>query len=115
MLNIIRKHASTIVVAMVTAAVTAAAPAIATTVADFAKNADKVDHKDAVGSSATIAQRKGKLVATSGKTGRLPTNIIGTSGLRTVVAGKAGALPGRRHARGGLSTRSSRPTMPRPR
>jgi hypothetical protein len=39
-------------------------------------NADKVDGFHAVGSGATIDARKGKLVATSSSTGRLPNNII---------------------------------------
>ncbi len=41
-----------------------------------AQNADKVDGKHAVTSSASAAQRKGKLVATSPDNGRLPNNII---------------------------------------
>jgi hypothetical protein len=63
------------VVAAVTAMVTAGAPAIAEVIADFAKNADKVDGKHAVGFNATLNERKGKLVAT-GQTGRLPNSII---------------------------------------
>jgi len=53
-------------------------PAIGSSVASiiYADNADKVDGKHAVGSAATINQRKGKLVATSGQTGLLPNNII---------------------------------------
>jgi hypothetical protein len=66
----------TVVVAALTAAVTAGAPAVAETIADFARNADKVDGKHAVGAAASIEQRKGKLVATNGQTGRLPNNII---------------------------------------
>lgn len=72
-----RKHAATIAVAMVTAVVTANAPAIAHGVhAMFAHNADKVDGLHAVKSNATKKKRRGKLVATSAKTGRLPNNII---------------------------------------
>lgn len=44
-----------------------------------AKNADKVDGKHAVSAGATVAQRKGKLVATNPKTGRLPHNIVAIS------------------------------------
>ncbi len=44
-----------------------------------ARNADKVDGRHAVPSSASVAGRRGKLVATSRKTGRLPDNIIGTA------------------------------------
>jgi hypothetical protein len=74
----LRNHLETIVVAMITAAVTAAAPALAHGVqhALFAHNADKVDGKHAVGAGATIEARRGKLVATSRTTGRLPDDII---------------------------------------
>ncbi len=41
-----------------------------------ATNADKVDGKHAVNADATVTARKGKLVATSPTTGRLPNNII---------------------------------------
>src|SRR5688572_10474172 len=41
-----------------------------------AKNADKVDGKHAVSAKAPVKQRKGKLVATDSKTGRLPANIV---------------------------------------
>jgi hypothetical protein len=75
-MRFIGKHAATIVVAMVTAAVTAGGPALARVVADYAKNSDKVDGFHAVGFGASIAARKGKLVATSGRTGSLPNNII---------------------------------------
>jgi hypothetical protein len=44
-----------------------------------AKNAHKVDGKHAVGSGASVQQRKGKLVATNPKTGRLPDNIIASA------------------------------------
>jgi hypothetical protein len=70
-----RTHLPTIVVAAVTAMVTAGAPALAGSVVDFARNADKVDGKHAVGFSASIAGRAGKLVATNAA-GRLPNNII---------------------------------------
>jgi hypothetical protein len=42
----------------------------------FANNADRVDGKHAVSAAATVNRRKGKLVATSRTTGRLPNNII---------------------------------------
>lgn len=42
----------------------------------YANNSDKVDGKHAVGSGASTAQRKGKLVATNPRTGKLPNNII---------------------------------------
>lgn len=42
-------------------------------------NADTVDGKHAVGAGASVTRRRGKLVATSGTTGRLPNNIIATA------------------------------------
>jgi hypothetical protein len=74
----LRKHLPTVLIAMVVAAVTAGGPAIAHGVqhALFAHNADKVDGKNAVGSDASLAARRGKLVATNKNTGRLPNNII---------------------------------------
>ena len=71
---LVRRHLSTIAIAFVTAAVTAGAPALATAI--DAMNADKVDDRHAVGSGASVDVRKGKLVATSGTTGRLPNDII---------------------------------------
>jgi hypothetical protein len=44
-----------------------------------AKNADKVDGKHAVGAKVTVDKRKGKLVATDPKTGKLPRNIVAIS------------------------------------
>ena len=41
-----------------------------------ARNAHKVDGKHAVGAHSTIENRKGKLVATDTKTGRLPSDIV---------------------------------------
>ena len=60
---------------MVTAAVTAGGPAIAATIADFAKDAHKVDGLHAVAADASAAQRAGKLVATDGD-GRLPKGAM---------------------------------------
>ena len=51
-------------------------PAVAGAVVTYAQNSDKVDGKHAVGAGASTAARKGKLVATSPTTGRLPNNII---------------------------------------
>jgi hypothetical protein len=70
-----RKHLPTMVVAAVTAMVTAGVPALAGSVVSYARNADKVDGKHAVGFSASIAGRAGKLVATNAA-GRLPNDII---------------------------------------
>ena len=74
----LRRHLGTVVAVALTAALTAATPAIATGVrsALFADDSDKVDGKDAVGFTASVEDRKGKLVATSGMTGRLPNSII---------------------------------------
>lgn len=46
-MGFLRRHLSTVVVAMVTAMVTAAAPAVAGRVVDYARNAGKVDGLDA--------------------------------------------------------------------
>lgn len=72
----LRKHLTTMLVAFVTAAVAAGGPAIAEVIADYAKNADKVDGRHAIGAGASLADRKAKLVATDATTGRLPNNII---------------------------------------
>ena len=74
MFEALRRHTTTIAVAMVTAAVTAGGPALAAAVQE-GLNADQVDGKHAVGAGATVAQRSGKLVATNAS-GRLPNNII---------------------------------------
>lgn len=70
-----KEHRATFIVAAVTAAVTAGTPVVARTVADFARNADKVDGRHAVGAGASIEKRVGKLVATNGS-GHLPNDII---------------------------------------
>lgn len=62
----------TIVIATAVASVVTAAPAVA----EMVTNADKVDGKHAVSSKATVDARKGKIVATHKKTGRLPNDII---------------------------------------
>jgi hypothetical protein len=66
------------VTALVVAVLGSTGPAIAHGVqhALFAHNADKVDGKHAVGAGASVAARKGKLVATSGTSGYLPNNVI---------------------------------------
>jgi hypothetical protein len=71
-----RHRIELLVVAAAAAVLTTAGPALARTVADFAKNSDKVDNFDAVGAGASIDARSGKLVATGAATGRLPNNII---------------------------------------
>lgn len=53
-----------------------AVPALASAIA---ANSDKVDGLHAVHSNASVADRKGKLVATNPHSGRLPNNIIATA------------------------------------
>lgn len=72
----LRRHSLTVVIAMATAALTVGSPAVAGTIVDFARNAGKVDGIHAVKASTKQAGRKGKLVATSAKTGKLPDGII---------------------------------------
>ena len=92
-MGLLKRHMSTVIVAMITAAVTAGVPAIAHGVrhALFAHNADKVDGKHAVASSASTAARKGKLVATSPATGFLPNNIITLAPDAAKLDGRAAA------------------------
>jgi hypothetical protein len=71
----LQRHASTAIVAATVAALTAGGPAIAGSVVDFARNADKVDGRHAVGAGASPTERAGKLAATNGA-GRLPSDII---------------------------------------
>jgi hypothetical protein len=77
--------------ALVIAVLGVSSPAIAHGVrhAIFAHNADKVDGKHAVAATASITQRRGKLVATSGTTGRLPSNIVPPTAYTTVVGNVA--------------------------
>jgi hypothetical protein len=76
MLDILRRHIPVAITAVVVSTLFAGGPSVARAAFD-AVNADKVDGKHAVGSGASIQQRKGRLVATSGSSGRLPNNIIG--------------------------------------
>lgn len=78
MSSFLRRHAGLISVAVLSLTLGLSAPAIGHGVnhALFAHNADKVDGKHAVGAGASVATRKGALVATSPTTGRLPDNII---------------------------------------
>ncbi|HEY7283682.1 MAG TPA: hypothetical protein VID47_19055 [Actinomycetota bacterium] len=71
-----RHRVELFVVAAAAAVLTTAGPALARTVADFARNADKVDGIHAVHAGTAVQARAGKLVATSAVTGRLPDNII---------------------------------------
>ena len=83
----LRSHLPTIVTAVVVASLVAGGPAVAAAVYD-AVNSDKVDGKHAVGSGASVENRKGKLVATSGTTGRLPNNIIAKAPDADLLDGK---------------------------
>lgn len=78
MFRIVKTNLKVIVVAAVTAMVTAGGPAAFAAAYDAvnARNADQVDGKHAVGSGSSVANRKGKLVATNPTTGQLPNNII---------------------------------------
>lgn len=87
------------VIALIALFVALTGSAAAVTVA-YAKNSDKVDGKHAVASSASIFKPAGKLVATSGASGRLPSNIIPATNY-TIVTGPtttmcaSGGLPSR--------------------
>lgn len=75
-----RRHLSTVTVAAATAVVTATVitggPALAASVVAYATNAGAVDGRHAVPANASLAGRRGKLVATGAKSGRLPDDII---------------------------------------
>lgn len=71
--------------ALIISAANAGGPAIAKA---LGTNSDTVDGFDAVKSSTPAKQRKGKLVATSPKTGRLPDNIIAKAPNAAKLAGK---------------------------
>lgn len=75
-----RRHLSTVTVAAATAVATAlvvsGGPALAASVVAYAKNAGAVDGRHAVPANASVAARKGKLVATGAKSGQLPNDII---------------------------------------
>ncbi len=87
MFDILRRHLPVAVTAAVVCSLFAGGPTVARAAFD-AVNADKVDGKHAVGSAASTRQRKGKLVATHPRSGRLPNNII-------AKAPNAGRLDGR--------------------
>ncbi len=89
MFRSLRRHGTTVLVAMLTAALTAAAPAVARSALDVI-NADKVDGKDAVGSAATLAHAAGKLVAHN-NAGVIPKRFV-------PMAGKADTATNAGHA-----------------
>lgn len=71
----LRSQLPVLIVAVLVSTVFATGPMVAHAAFD-AINSDKVDGKHAVSAAATLTNRKGKLVATSATTGRLPNNII---------------------------------------
>jgi hypothetical protein len=89
MRKLLARDIRTAVIAALTASIVMAAPAVGSAVVAMARNSDKVDGLHAVGSGASIRARRGKLVATSPKTGRLPNNIIATAPNATRLAGKS--------------------------
>jgi len=102
MRSFLKRHAETIIVAMITAAVTAAAPAVASNVT----NADKVDGFDAVGCKASTHHRAGKLVAVC-PNGYLPRGIV-----RTVPnANRLGGMPANHLTRSAYAVSTSSTTL----
>jgi hypothetical protein len=71
----LRQHVTVLIAAALGVMIGSVGPGVAQAAYD-AVNADKVDGKHAVGSAATVTQRKGKLVATNPTTGLLPNGII---------------------------------------
>ena len=76
--SFLRRQASTAIAVLLTAGVTAGGPALAHGVrhALFAHDAGKVDGVSAVKFTGKALKRRGKVVATSPRSGRLPNNII---------------------------------------
>lgn len=75
MLRSVTRNAKSIAIGAIVSVVSIGGTAVAAATYDAA-NADKVDGKHAVHAGATVNKRKGKLVATSSTTGRLPNDII---------------------------------------
>jgi hypothetical protein len=86
-----RENLKLLLVATVCLAAGWSGPAVASAAVAFAVNSDKVDGKHAVGSGASIAARKGKLVATNPTTGRLPNNLIAKAPDAAKLGGVAAA------------------------
>ena len=76
------------VTAVATVIALSSAPAIGAAVVRFARNAGKVDGKSAVSYGASRDKRKGKLVATNRRSGRLPNNIISKAPNAAKLGGK---------------------------
>jgi Chaperone of endosialidase len=94
----LRTDLRTLVISLVTALVFGGIPAMAA-IYD-ANNAKAVDGLSAVKSNARLAARKGRLVATSPTTGKLPNNIIATAPNAAKLGGQlpsAFALAGHNH------------------
>src|SRR6266511_3481580 len=71
----LKRHSEALLAAVLTAALTAGGPALAQTIADFARNADKLDGRDSVSCTSAPAKRALRYVAAC-QNGRLPNNII---------------------------------------
>lgn len=78
-------------IVLATALTTTAFPAVARSVADFARNAHKVDGFHAVDPETARAKRAGKLVATD-SAGRLPNSIIQTAPDSRLLGGQSPAF-----------------------
>src|ERR671922_2693488 len=87
-MTLMRGHWQAILVATITALVVSGAPAVGSAMVEFARNSGKVDGFNAVRAGARRAARKGVLVATSPKSGRLPNNIIATAPNASKLDGK---------------------------
>jgi hypothetical protein len=102
MRRIVGRDARLVVIAAVTASLTTglvmAAPAVGGAVAAIVRNSHMVDGRHAVGAGASVKARKGKLVATSPKTGKLPSNIIATAPNARRLGGKGAATYARKAA-----------------
>lgn len=73
-----RRDLAAAATSVVAVAALASAPAVADGVAEYARNAGKVDGIDAVRAAAPAGRRAGKLVATN-QLGHLPPRVVGTA------------------------------------
>jgi hypothetical protein len=87
----LKDNAKLIVVAVVCLSFGFATPALAARTVAFAANSHKVDGKHAVSAGASVSARKGKLVATSRRSGRLPSNIIAKAPDSALLGGRPAA------------------------
>lgn len=97
-----RDNVRLVAVATAFAAIGLSAPAVSQDVrTQLGLNADKVDGKDAVGYSATGSQRKGKLVATHPRTGKLPSGAMAKAPDSSRLAGASSSAYTTRKAKPG--------------